>query len=129
MTNRNNAPHLWVAVLIGGLASGCAAAIACRPGDSTVDCCIKKYPLSPLENCTASRSDVLRVMREMTLRIEDEEFENNKDLPEWKQVCIKNFVRCQDEGWRGPCYDCIRRCEGQHEWPEAMCPDPLKRKK
>jgi hypothetical protein len=129
MKNQDFSPRLWVAVLVAGLVSGCAAAIACRPGDSTVDCCIKKYPLSPLENCTASRSDVLRVLRDMSLRIDDEEFENNKDLPEWKQICIKNFVRCQDEGWKGPCYDCIRYCEGQHEWPEAKCPDPLKRKK
>jgi hypothetical protein len=124
MKNQDFSPRLWVAVLVAGLVSGCAAAIACRPGDSTVDCCIKKYPLSPMENCTASRSDVLRVMREMTLRIEDEEFENNKDLPEWKQECIKNFVRCEDEGWNAPCYACIRRCEGQHAWPRDMCPDP-----
>lgn len=94
-----------------------------------MDCCIKKYPLSPLESCTATRSEVLRVLREISLRIEDEEFENNEDLPEWKQICIKNFVRCADEGWKGSCYDCIRRCEGQHKWPEAMCPDPRNSKR
>ena len=92
-----------------------------------MDCCIKKHPLTALDNCTASHSDVLRVLRDISisLRIEDEEFENNKDLPEWKQRCIKNFVRCEDEGWDAPCYACIRLCEGQQKWPEDMCPDPF----
>jgi hypothetical protein len=117
-------PPLWGVVLICGLVSGCAAAIACRPGESTVDCCIKKYPLTALESCTASRSDVLRVLRDISLKIDDEEFENNEDLPTWKQECIKNFVHCVDDSWGGPCYDCIRRCEGQHKWPAEMCPPP-----
>ena len=117
-------PRLWVAVLVGGLVSGCAAAIACRPGESTVDCCIKKYPLTALESCTASRSDVSRVLRDVALKIDDEDFENNEDLPEWKQECIKNFVYCVDDHWGGPCYDCLRRCEGQHKWPGEMCPAP-----
>jgi hypothetical protein len=124
MENQNHPLRLWVAILVGALVSGCAAAIACRPGDSTVDCCVKNHPLSALESCTANPSDVLRVLREISLRIEDEDFENNKDLPEWKQECIKNYVHCMDERWGGPCYDCIRRCEGQHKWPLDMCPPP-----
>ncbi|OJT26209.1 hypothetical protein BO221_06915 [Archangium sp. Cb G35] len=90
---------------------------------------MKKYPLTAIESCTASRSDVLRVLRDISLRIDDEEFENNEDLPEWKQKCIKNFVLCQDEGWMGSCYDCMRYCEGQHKWPEDRCPDPRQSKK
>jgi hypothetical protein len=86
MKNLKCIPRLWVAVLVGGLVSGCAAAIACRPGESTVDCCIKKYPLTAMESCTAGRSDVLRVLRDISLRIDDEEFENNEDLPKWKQI-------------------------------------------
>jgi hypothetical protein len=89
-----------------------------------VDCCVKNHPLTAMESCTASRPDVPRVLRDISLRIDDEEFENNKDLPEWKQVCIQNFVRCEDEGWSGPCYDCLRNCEGQHKWPRDWCPDP-----
>ncbi|MFY0573374.1 hypothetical protein ACN28S_02510 [Cystobacter fuscus] len=124
MENLNCISRIWIAVLVGGLVSGCAAAIVCRPGESTVDCCIKKHPLTAIENCIASRSDILRVLRDISLKIDDEEFENNKDLPEWKQICIKKFVLCADEGWDGPCYDCLRYCEGQHEWPTDRCPDP-----
>jgi hypothetical protein len=39
---------------------------------------------------------------------EVDEFANNKDLPRWKQECIKNYSRCQTERWTGDCYDCIR---------------------
>ncbi len=121
MTNVDAPLRLWVAVLVSGLISGCAAAIACRPGDSTVDCCIKKYPLSPLENCSATPSDAIRVLRDISLFIKSEEFESTKELPEWKQACINNYVRCIDEHWEGPCYDCMRLCEGQQEWPESLC--------
>jgi hypothetical protein len=31
------------------------------------------------------------------------------------------------EKWTGPCYDCFRRCEGQHQWPEDWCFDPKHR--
>jgi hypothetical protein len=122
MTNPNSHQRLWVAVLVSGLISGCAAAIACRPGDSTVDCCIKKYPLSPLENCTATPADVIRVLRDVSLIIKTaEEAENSTDFPEWKQACINNYVRCVDERWEGPCYDCIRLCEGQQRWSSDLC--------
>jgi hypothetical protein len=115
----------WVAVLVAGLVSGCAAVIACRPGDSTVDCCIKKYPLSPLENCNASPPDVIRVLRDISSIIHmAEELEDTKDLPKWKQECISNYVSCVDDSWGGPCYDCLRRCEGQQKWPADMCPPP-----
>ncbi|WNG54598.1 hypothetical protein F0U59_07245 [Archangium gephyra] len=97
MENRSFTPRLWGVVLAGGLLSGCAAAIACRPGETTVDCCIKKHPLTALESCAAGRSDVLRVLRDISLKIDDEEFENNEDLPEWKQECIKNYVHCVDD--------------------------------
>jgi hypothetical protein len=125
MKRQNFSLRLWMAVLVGGFVSGCAAAMVCRPGDSTVDCCVKKYPLSALDSCTATPSDMLRVLRQISLRLDDEEFDNNKDLPEWKQICIQKYVRCMDEGWGTPCYDCIRSCEGQHEWPEDRCPDPV----
>ncbi|WP_434387043.1 hypothetical protein [Melittangium boletus] len=124
MKTLHSTARFWVAVLLGGLASGCAAAIACRAGESTVDCCIKKHSLTAMERCTASRADVLRVLRDLSLKIDDEDFENNKDLPEWKQLCIKNFVRCEEEGWSGSCYDCLRQCEGQYQWPSDWCPDP-----
>lgn len=98
-------------------------------------CCIKKYPLHPLESCTASPSQVEQALRDIASAIsvqsavEDEDgkeagvdaFANNKDLPRWKQRCIQLYVACVDEGWQGSCYDCIRTCEGQQDWPFDKC--------
>jgi hypothetical protein len=42
-------------------------------------------------------------------------------LPEWKQLCIKTYYACRDKGWMGKCDSCLRRCEGQREWPSSMC--------
>lgn len=71
-----------------------------------------------------------RVLNEAAKEAEEEtdDFANNADLPEWKQRCIKNHVECQDEGWTGNCYDCIRYCEGQRDWPFRSC-RPKKKKK
>ncbi|SEK74851.1 hypothetical protein SAMN05444354_102237 [Stigmatella aurantiaca] len=53
---------------------------------------------------------------------QEDDFANNAHLPEWKQECIRNYVACQNEtDWQGPCYDCLRRCEGQQDWPFGMC--------
>ncbi len=108
-----------VAILCSALATGCAAyALSCQPGEPSIDCCIKKFPLSPIESCNASLSDANRVLLTMAATIaaaeqdhspeEVDEFANNKDLPRWKQECIKNYSRCQTERWTGDCYDCIR---------------------
>jgi hypothetical protein len=94
--------------------------------------------MSPVESCGATLSEVDLVLRDMALvmameaaaneseqnagdEAAEDDFATNKDLPEWKQRCIKNYVNCRDGGWTGNCYDCLRRCEGQHEWPIAMC--------
>lgn len=47
--------------------------------------------------------------------------EAGKKIPEWKRRCIDLYVRCQDEGWTGNCYDCFRYCEGQQQWPDDKC--------
>lgn len=128
---------LAVAALCGALASGCAAASAasCRPGDPTVACCIKKYPLSPAESCAASPAEILENLMAMEAAFqatrhpgdedEDEddaaEFANNSHLPPWKQECIKGYVRCRRQKWTGNCYECIRLCEGQQQWPTDKC--------
>jgi hypothetical protein len=49
-------------------------------------------------------------------------------LPEWKNRCIRNWNACADGLFSGPCTDCLRRCEGQHDWPLDMC-RPAKPKK
>lgn len=60
----------------------------------------------------------------------EDDFANNSHLPAWKQRCIKNHYACKQEpDWTGPCYDCLRRCEGQQEWPLSMCSPTRSRKK
>jgi hypothetical protein len=61
---------------------------------SSVSCCVQNHPLTPVQSCGA---DPLKAAE---------------------------IARCKQEKWVGNCYDCIRRCEGQHEWPQDMCPDP-----
>jgi hypothetical protein len=96
-------------------------------------CCIKKFPLTPMESCGATvveAAEVLngaRVLNEAAQNAGDEaakqedEFANNADLPEWKQRCIRNYVSCQQEGWTGNCHACLRYCEGQQDWPRDKC--------
>ena len=134
MKGANQTSALAVAVLCGALASGCAttASASCRPGDSTVACCIKNYPLSPAESCAASPEEILKTLAFMDAAFQadkyaedvDEDaddFANNAHLPEWKQRCIKNFVDCENKRWTGNCYGCLRYCEGQRDWPIKTC--------
>jgi hypothetical protein len=136
---------ILVTCLGGALSAGCSAgahavsgplapsALDCRPGESSTVCCIKKFPLTPVESCGASLAEVDRVLSDMSAALHaaqalEDDFAHNAHLPEWKQLCIKGFVTCKNEGWTGSCYDCLRRCEGQQEWPAEMC-GPRKKKK
>ncbi len=72
----------------------------------------------------------LAVAHEATELTEDEDdFANNADLPEWKQKCIRFYVDCKNQNWKGNGYDCIRRCEGQQDWPFALCEPRKKRRR
>lgn len=95
---------LWGVALSWGLfASGCAA----NRAHST---------------CSgATQSEVDQVLRAACADADDDDYSNNDSLPEWKQDCIRKYNRCQDRRWMGNCHDCMRLCEGQHEWPEEMC--------
>jgi hypothetical protein len=68
-----------------------------------------------------------KTVRKVEGDAEEDEFANNRDLPEWKQRCIKYYVACKQEAWTGPCYDCLRYCEGQQEWPFNRCRERKKR--
>jgi hypothetical protein len=116
------------------LAAGCAtASLACQPGEPSTDCCIKKFPLSPMESCAASPSDVDRMLRLIAASLAvneaaqtvngviEDDLVNDKDMPRWKQRCIDLYVACIDKKWLGSCYDCIRLCEGQQQWPQDKC--------
>ena len=95
-------------------------------------CCIKNHPLSPAESCAASPQEILKTLTFMEAALQAEkytedadedadDFGNNAHLPEWKQRCIKGFVDCQNKGWMGNCYQCLRFCEGQRAWPSQSC--------
>lgn len=96
-----------------------AATMDCRPGDSTIVCCIKKHPYDPVGACGATQSEVDQVLR--AVRKDTDDYANNDSLPEWKQECIRDYNDCMNDRWTGNCHDCLRRCEGQHEWPSDMC--------
>ncbi len=108
--------------------AGCAAAL-CQPGEPSVNCCIKKFPLSPVEGCAATEAEALLVLNGLRMAYEaaqntgdkEDDFANNTHLPEWKQRCIRSYVDCKNEGWMGSCYQCLRYCEGQQEWPFNQC--------
>jgi hypothetical protein len=120
---------LSVEVVISGCSSGSAALLPsdCRPGDKTMTCCIKKFPADPVGACGATASDIETALR-MASQADEDDFANNASLPEWKQWCIKFYVRCVHHGWTGQCDDCLRYCEGQQDWPTDQC-FPRKKKR
>lgn len=99
-------------------------AMDCRPGESTMVCCIKKW--GP-ESCGVSASEAAgllngaRVLNEAAQASKDVAAEADADAG-WKQHCMDTYVACKNqEGWDGNCYDCFRNCEGQREWPFHLC--------
>jgi hypothetical protein len=115
----------------------------------TVSCCVERNPFTALESCGADPmrvAEILKALAEVYATLEStptteaaqteggteaaqtgDQAEAAGRVPGWKRKCITMYVKCQNQGWVGNCYDCIRRCEGQHEWPEDMCYDPRKR--
>ncbi|WP_434385572.1 hypothetical protein [Melittangium boletus] len=109
-----------------------AVTVACRPGDSTMVCCIKKHPCDPSGACGATASDVEAVVNagarsETALErgVKGKEGEAEDDPDEgWREHCRDTYVLCRDQNkprWVGPCYDCFRLCEGQRQWPFTLC--------
>jgi hypothetical protein len=113
-------------------------AAACRLGDSTMVCCIKKFPLTPVESCGATVAEAaevlngIKALNEATQPVVDEapEAEIGKDAVAegtdlddgWRQHCRDTYVACKDQkGWVGDCYACFRYCEGQQQWPFHLC--------
>lgn len=112
---------------------------------NSMSCCIQNHPLTFVEKCGADPLEAARILLTLeqtggnmrtepaTMAVQDgaeaagegakvDDFANNEHLPGWKQECIRNYVACQTEpNWQGPCYACLRRCEGQQDWPFGMC--------
>ncbi|MFP2901542.1 hypothetical protein [Corallococcus sp. 4LFB] len=99
------------------------AADACRPGDLSTVCCLKKFRLP--EACGMTESEAATLMQGAR------EFEKatstaaNEDADDgWRQHCIDMYARCQSTKkphWGGPCGSCMERCKGQRQWPFDMC--------
>ena len=128
----------WLALC--ALALGCAGPTYSAAGrrdayaqatcTDSVTCCVQRHPGNP-EACglSASEAAVLMAGQEATEDSTAEEWDDahNAALPEWKRECIRFYGDCKDARLTGPCYDCLRRCEGQQEWPIDMCGPRRKR--
>ncbi len=107
---------------------------------NSIECCIKKFPTTAAQSCGATEEEIAKVLlgaeilneasrpgdesaaeADVAEVEEAEDWSSIKDLPEWKQRCIKYYNTCKSQGWSGSCHDCMRRCEAQHEWPLRMC--------
>ena len=103
----------------------------------SVTCCVQRHPGNP-EACGLSASEAASLMagaKAAGSAATDEggasaewDDSHNANLPEWKRRCIRAYGDCQDFGWTGSCYDCLRYCEGQREWPSDKCYRPKKRR-
>ncbi len=110
-----------------------AALTKCEVGEPSMNCCIKKYPLTPAESCGASAADIAevlngaRVLNEAAQAAEDsaKANEEEEDPDEgWREHCRDVYVLCRDQKkprWVGPCDDCLRNCHGQKQWPFHWC--------
>jgi hypothetical protein len=56
---------LLLAIVHGVFVSGCAAATPCLPGEPSVNCCIKKFPLTPEESCGVPAEEAFRLLETM----------------------------------------------------------------
>jgi hypothetical protein len=126
-------PH-WFVVAVAALALGCSSSAhstASRPISyaqatcmDTETCCLQRHPGNP-EACglSAAEAAVLMAGAKAATESVSEEWDDshNAHLPEWKRRCIRSYGDCRDGLFNGPCYDCLRRCEGQQEWPLDMC--------
>ncbi|RKH08838.1 hypothetical protein D7V97_18355 [Corallococcus sp. CA053C] len=90
-------------------------------------CCIEAHPGNPAAcGLTAAEAATLMAAGVGATGTHGQEEvwddSHNADLPEWKRECIRFYGDCKAQpGWKGPCYDCMRQCEGQKEWPLDMC--------
>ena len=86
-------------------------------------CCVQRNPGAP-EACGLSVSEAASLMvgaKAASDAAQGWDDSHNAALPEWKRRCIQAYGDCQEFGWTGSCYDCLRYCEGQQEWPSDKC--------
>jgi hypothetical protein len=113
----------------------------------TISCCVQRNPLTAVQSCGADPVKVASILKTFESLYatahpgtkeaaeadvagveQTEDWASIADLPEWKQRCNKFWYACKENGWTGSCTDCLRYCEGQHEWPTSRCGPRMKKK-
>lgn len=90
-----------------------------------MSCCVQNHPLTPVQSCGADPLEAAEILEALgQIEAAARVLEAAGRLPRWRRECIDNYAECQQRKWVGNCYDCLRRCEGQHKCPEDMCYDP-----
>ncbi|ADO74477.1 uncharacterized protein STAUR_6720 [Stigmatella aurantiaca DW4/3-1] len=99
----------------------------CRPGDSSMVCCIKKFSLTSIERCGATAAEMAEVLNGVKVleevaqqesgQLAGTEKESAEDEPDegWREHCRETYVLCRDQKkprWVGDCYACFRYGEG-----------------
>jgi len=115
-TGRLERPWVWYAGPLLACILSCSEGGVCGPMDSTSSCCIKTHVFDPAR-CGLTESEAGAFLTAAAAA----EFAKTADLPPWKQECVDNYVACMEESWTGPCYSCLRYCEGQRKWPFETC--------
>jgi hypothetical protein len=130
-----------LAALWGVFVAGCAASL-CQTGEPSVNCCVKKFPLTPQQSCGVPAAEAAALLKAMEMANEAAEEEAaeegaaaerdqtseeaTEDDPDegWREHCRETYVQCRDQKkprWVGDCYACFRYCEGQRQWPFDLC--------
>jgi hypothetical protein len=112
----------YAALLLAGTLSCSEGGGVCSPMDSTLSCCVKNNPFNP-ELCGATPEEAALIFTAAAAAA----YAATVELSAENQVCIDTYVRCIEQRWTGNCYDCLRNCQGQHEWPLGICAPRTKR--
>ncbi|GMT97843.1 hypothetical protein KH5H1_19620 [Corallococcus caeni] len=119
-----------LAPLLAALSLGCATVAM----DTETDC-IQRHPGRP-EACGLTAAEAAAIMAagigatgtHSSSDADLDDYVDDPRLPEWKNRCLRTWNECADGRYSGPCTDCLRRCEGQQEWPIEMCGPKRKRR-
>jgi hypothetical protein len=89
----------------------------------SVSCCVQRNPGAP-EACGLSAAEAASLMAGAKAAgsaaaatdsaAQEWDDSHNAALPDWKRECIRFYGDCWEARFSGPCYDCLRRCEGNN---------------
>lgn len=111
----------YAALVLAGTLS-CSESSVCSPTDSTLSCCVKNNPFNP-ERCGATPEEAAVIFTAAAALAYAATVEDSAQ----NQRCIDTYVKCIEQRWTGNCYDCMRYCQGQHQWPLQLCAPRAKR--